>query len=130
MSDVFKICALCILSLVLLVILRQANEKMSLMLKLCITVILFATCVAFMLPVITYINDLFNKSNVSKYASLLIKALCISIVSHICASVCRDAGEGSIAYFAELVGRIQIIIMSLPLIDEILSVAYGLLEFV
>ena len=100
------------------------------MLKLCITVILFGACIAWLLPLMTYINNLFENSQLSKYASLLIKALCISMISHICASVCRDAGESSIAYFAELAGRIQIIIMALPIIDEILGVAYSLLEFV
>lgn len=129
MSDVFRICALCILSLVLLVILKGANDKMALMLKLCITVTLFVGCISWLFPVMTYINDLFDKSLVSKYARVLIKALAISLVSHICATVCRDSGEGSIAYFAELVGRIQILIMALPLIDEILGIAKSLLEF-
>lgn len=129
MSDILKICALCILSIVLLVILREVNAKMSLMLKLCITVMLFALCVSWLFPIITYVNDLLDKGNISHYASLLIKCLCISLVSNICATVCRDAGEGSVGYFAELFGRIQIIILSLPIVDEILNVALGLLEF-
>ena len=130
MSDIFKICAMCIISLVLLVMLKGVNDRMSLMLKLCITVVLFAACIWRILPVVTYVNDLFDKSQVSEYASVLIKALAISLVSHICATVCRDAGEGSIAYFAELAGRVQMLILAIPIIDEILGIAYGLLEFV
>ena len=59
---------------------------------------------------------------------VLLKALGVSILAHVTATVCRDAGEGSMAYYVELGAKIEILILSLPLLGEMLSLAMELLE--
>lgn len=103
---------------------------MGIVLKIAVSITLMGASVAALAPIITYISHIFDKSGIGKYGEILIKALCISLVSGVCAAVCRDAGEEGIAGFSLMFGRIQIIILALPLIEEILDGAIKLLELI
>ena len=130
MSDLFKFFGLCISSAILLVILKRSQSEMSVMLKVTVSIALMGACALWISPIITYVSAIFESTNIGKYGEILIKALCISLISGVCAMICRDAGEEGISQFALLAGRIQIVIISLPVIDEILEISVKLLEFV
>ena len=89
-------------------------------------------CVASMSPIVEYIAEIGEGFGVgeslSRAVEVLLKALGISILAHLTANVCRDAGEGSIAYYVELGAKIEILILSLPLLSELLDLARELLE--
>ena len=130
MSDVLKISGICLICAILLVIMRRAHSEMGIVLKIAISITLMGASVAAITPIISYVSRIFDKSGIGKYGEILIKALCISLISGVCAAVCRDAGEEGISGFALMFGRIQIIILALPLIEEILDGAIKLLEFI
>lgn len=130
MAESLKICATCIICLVLALILKVSSKDMGSVFKICVTVLLAGICISSLSDIVSYITHTLSRSDTSQYAELIIKAMCISVMTHVCALMCRDAGEDSIAYFAELYGGIQIMILSLPVIDDIFSVAQELLEFV
>ena len=60
--------------------------------------------------------------------SVMIKALGIALIGRICADVCKECGENGLAQGVELVAGIVIFSLSLPILSEILSFAYGLLQ--
>lgn len=130
MKESLKICATCIICLVLAIILKVASKDMAILFKICAAVLLAGICISSLSDIVGYITHTLSDSGISEYAELIIKAMCISVMTHVCAIMCKDAGEESIAYFAELYGGIQIMILALPVIDDIFSVARELLEFV
>ena len=131
MSELFlKICGASILCAMLILIIRQSKQEMSIPLRAVCVVVLTVGVLAAISPVIEFLTSLLQISAVSSYAQPLLKALAVAYLTHICASVCRDCGENSIANFAELGGKIEILLISLPLIKDILEQARKLLEMI
>ena len=133
MSDaLLKIFGLAIVGALLAVVLRRWNGDMALTFKIGAAIVLCIGAVTLMSPIIDTVRELSESVEISDAlggaADVLVKVLCVALLSHVCATVCRDCGETSIAYYAELCGKIEIIILSLPLFFEILNTARQLLE--
>lgn len=134
MSDtVFKLFGGAILCVLLLVVLRRESPDSAISLRMVAGVLLAVACVNAMTPVIVYVNELASgllPDNLSGAVETLLKVLGVSLLTHISATVCRDSGEGSIASYVELGGKIEIMLLSLPLIKEIVGTALGLIDAV
>jgi stage III sporulation protein AD len=85
-----------------------------------------------MTPIIEYVGEIGESfgadESLSMAIEVLLKALGVSILAHVTANICRDAGESSIAYYVELGAKIEILILSLPLLVDVISLAAELLE--
>ena len=79
-------------------------------------------------PIISYVEGLIQSTSAAGYAPILFKALGIAILTQRCSEICRECGEGGIATGVELVGKLEILLLCLPLINEILTLARELME--
>ena len=79
-------------------------------------------------PAITYLTRLGENAGVGGYLETLLKALGIAILTQYAAEICRECGENGAASGVELTGKIEILLLCLPLIDEILAMANRLLS--
>ncbi len=75
---------------------------------------------------ISYINGLAERTGISEYISLVLKALAIGYGVGLTADLCRDMGETRIASGLELLGRAEIILIALPSLAEIIELAMDL----
>ena len=66
-------------------------------------------------------------TELSEYVIVLQKALGIGYITTITATVCRDANESSLALAMEFAGKVQILLLALPLVSSLLETAKGLL---
>ena len=129
---VTKLFGIAVITVFATIILKRTSPDISVILKILCGVILAALCVLRLEPIMEFvrevsaITELSDKSISSVY--VLIKVLCVAILTHICATVCRDCGESSIAYYAELGGKIEILILAIPLLREILDMAITLVK--
>ncbi len=55
------------------------------------------------------------------------KTVGLAVVTKLAASLCRDAGEGSVAAFVELAGSAAAVVVALPLLDMVLKLVEDLL---
>ncbi len=55
------------------------------------------------------------------------KTVGISIITRLSASLCREAGEESIAVFVEMAGSVAAVVIALPLLDLVLQLVTELL---
>ena len=62
------------------------------------------------------------------YAAVLFKAVGICLLTQLAGDVCRDSGESSIASKIELAGRAAILLIAMPLIQEVLAWAWELMN--
>ena len=127
-----KLFGTAIIAVMLLVVLRRESTDIALTAKMCAGVILAVTCIASMSPIVEYIGEIGESlgadGTLGSAVEVLLKALGVSVLAHITANVCRDAGEGSIAYYVELGAKIEILLLSMPLLRELLGLAASLLE--
>ena len=132
MSDwLLKLFGGIILVLCLVVLLKRYNSDLSVLLKSVAGLLAIGTCLLMLSPVLSLISELSNNylgQGVYPYVSLLLRALAVAFLTHVCANICRDFGENSLASYVELGGKIEILILSIPQIREILSLVEKMLE--
>lgn len=93
------------------------------------TTVLFGTLlIASAQPLLSLINTLAGESGTLKYVETILKGLGIVILTQISADICRDSGEGTLAGHIETVGKLELLLLCIPLIGEILATAERLLE--
>ena len=54
---------------------------------------------------------------------ILAKAMGIAYMTQISSELCRECGENNIAFGIESAGKIEIIILSLPLINQVIELS-------
>ena len=66
-------------------------------------------------------------TGLSEYVIVLQKALGIGYITTISANICKDANESTLASTLEFAGKVQLLLLSLPLVSSLLETARGLL---
>lgn len=127
--DVSKVLMIAVLGCVFSVLLNQNRPEFSLVVKLasvvCIIAVVLSPIAEISEDVIDFAYDLkINK----EYILLLIKALFIAVACHIVSSICADTGNRAIASAVELVGRISIILLALPMLKALSQIARELIK--
>ena len=126
--EIFKILAICIITAVLAVVLKQQKGEYALMAALAGGTVVTLYILKGVLAQIEYINTkLLNNGINTEYFGVALKALGIGYVTGFIADICRDSGQASLASKAELAGKCAIFIISLPLIGAVLDTALSFL---
>lgn len=107
----------------LILVIKQGREEFSPLVSLAVCAALFSVAITLFYPVIDYIREITSDSLLEPYAGTLLKALGVGLITQTTAEVCRDSGETAVAGKVELLGKAEIMLLSLPLLRELLSVA-------
>jgi len=79
--------------------------------------------------VVEQIRGMLNLSSMpAEYAGVLFKALGVCLLTQIACDTCKDAGESAIAAKVEMAGRVLVLLISLPLFQQVLSIVYSLIN--
>lgn len=81
------------------------------------------------IPIIDFVNYLAKQYSI-EYISVLWKGLAISLVSVTASDLCRNAGENAIADKVELLGKCEILVLSLPLLKKLIEFASSVYDSV
>ena len=126
--DLLKFCMLAVTGVAAAVIIKQWKSDFLLLLRLAITLVFGIGAMSAAAPLFQYLQSLCEQIGAELYARVLIKALGIAVLTECCASVCRECGENGAAGGVELTGKINILLLCVPLIQEILSTASELMQ--
>lgn len=124
-----KLAGFIIISLLLIIFLKEAKREFAMVLTLGCAIVLFAAVAD---DFINILHSVYNLSsglkNINAYISLMIKILGISLVAQFVVDLCRDAGENALASQTEIASKIIILIMTMPLFETVLNIVTGLLK--
>lgn len=119
--------ALTIVFVMLLIVIRTVKGELAIPLSLCISVLLTGLSLAICAPIIDYLNSLVEHSS-KNYLTVLLKSVGISLVVSTASDICRDCGENAVAAKVELLGKCEILLLSLPLLKEITTLITDVLQ--
>lgn len=125
--DGFKVGTVAFLALIGIVLVRQWKPEWGLLLRVAAAVVLFGMVVQSVSYVAEEIRALCGQALPEGAISLLFKSLGIAFLSGAGAAVCRDCGENGLAGWVEMAGKVEILVLSLPLMREVLTEATELL---
>ncbi len=124
-----RIGGLALVGLVALLVLRQYKPEWAVFIRMAVTVVSLGIILSMAGTVISYVTTLTEGTGALDGAtwSLLLKALGIAFLTETAASICRDSGEASLAGWVEMAGKLEILLLSFPLIRTVLDTVAALL---
>lgn len=124
-----KIAGFVLISLLLILILKETKREFSIILAAACGIILFVTVADDLYDIATKIYDLSTQAdNINTYISLMMRILGISLIAQFVADLCRDSGENALASQTETASKVLILIMTLPLFETVINIVTGLLK--
>lgn len=119
---IFKVALIGIAGAVLTMITKQFKPEYS-------TLVLFAVCLFLISYLTNGLHEVLNFVQVlqkkvpvsSTYIKILFKLLAIAYVCQIASDLCEDLGYRSISFQIETVGKVSILLLSIPIVQSLLE---------
>lgn len=126
--DIIKIIGIGLISLIIIIILKQYRPEFTIYVSIIAGVLIIALSMDKLAGIINILTTLSNKSGInSEYLGILLKITGIAILTEFAVSICNDTGESAIATKIDLGGKIIIISISIPIIVALLELIVKIL---
>ena len=125
--NIYSLCGFGLCAVSIAVILKQMGSSFHPMVAAAAGTVMLAYIAIQIIPVLEYVKTLSYQSGMSAYFTVAVKALGIALVCQLASEICRDCGESSVGGRIELAGKAAIIIISLPVLKNLVSFARELL---
>ncbi len=128
--DAVKVGGLALVGLTALVLLRQWKPEWAVFLRLAVTVVSLGVILTLLVGSLSYLRELTAGlgGDPTGMWEILLKALGIAFLTETAAAICRDSGEGGLAGWVEMAGKLELLLLSFPLIRTVLDTAAALLS--
>ncbi len=128
MDEVIKIVGIGLIALILIIIIKQYRPEFAIYISIISGIIIFFCAIDKLTNIIDLLKQICNQSGVNKkYLDILIKMTGIAFLAEFAISICKDAGESSLANKVELGSKAIVISMSIPIIHNLLEIILNLM---
>ncbi len=127
MMTLIKICMLAVMGIAVTMVVKQWKADFLPLVRLGFLLLFGTLILSAATPLITYIRSLNESNELSDLTEVLFKALGIAILTQFASQICRECGESSIASGIELTGTVELLLLTVPFIDKILTMVRELL---
>lgn len=120
--DIFKIGIIGIISVILAIAIKNQSQQISILISISTGILIFLMIIPYLENLIESISNIIQKLDISiGYIGIILKIIGIAYISEFCTQICQDAGENAIASKIELSGKVIIMIISIPVVTELLD---------
>lgn len=123
-----KICMVALLILTSSTVIREWKSNFLSLIRIGAILLFGGLLIASVQPLLSLITNLGTNADSLQYIETILKGLGIVILTQIVSDICRDSGESTLAGYIETVGKLELLLLCIPLIEEILATAQKLLE--
>ena len=110
-------------------LLKQYKPEYAMMISLAAAGLLFLWILGEIIPVFSTLRSLMERTSFSSEAlRVLMKCLGVCYLCEIGSQACREAGQASIASKIELAGKAAVLLLCLPMFEELLDIALTLIN--
>ncbi len=111
------------------VLLRQYKPEYAMVVSLAAAGLIFGLLVADLIPAFSMMRGLMDRVGFSgEYVRILIKCLGICFLCDLAGQICREAGQGAISAKIDLAGKTAVLLLTLPMFEQLLEIALSLIE--
>lgn len=124
-----KACLFGICGVLLAMQFKNGKSEYGIVLVLAVSIVLGFLCISGLSPVLSVVRQMEALMGVEHgYLEIFMKIIGISYVAEFACTLCKDAGYGTLASQIEMLGRITILSMSVPVLLSLLSVLEEILS--
>ena len=106
---------------------KQTRPELVLPTSLAVGAIMLWVVLGELSPAVAQLQGWLEQTGAGEYAGMLLKSLGICYLAQLAADSCRDAGQSAIASKIILGARVAVLLLALPLFEEILTLCLGLM---
>lgn len=121
--EIIRYCGVALVGVSSILVLRQSKSDWLPYLRVALSLVLFFLTFSAAQPLFQSIQSLTGSEFFGESVKILLRGLCIGIITDTAASVCRDCGEESAASGLEFAGKVEILLLCLPLISQLLTLS-------
>lgn len=122
-----QIIATGLLGTLLAIILRKENPEICMLVSLMTGIFILFRVLSPLGELLGVLQETAKKAGVTDgYFIVILKVIAIAYLSQMGAQLCLDAGEGAVAAKIELAGKILIMVVSAPVLLQLLDTVMGL----
>lgn len=126
--DMLAIVGLAIVSTAICILIKQYKPEYAMLVSLACGLVIFSMIIVSLVPAFEAMTRLMQKASINnEYTKAIIKTLGICYVTQLASDSCNDAGQTAIASKVELCGKVFIVIISLPLFENLVDIAFKLI---
>ena len=126
--DLFKILAIALLTCIATLIVRQVKPDFATLVAISGGVVILLFLIDYLEQILGAFNGLIEKTNLSpSLFSTILKIIGIGYLTEFTANICSDSGISSLASKVELAGKVIILFIALPIINNLIDIIMGIL---
>lgn len=126
--EISSLLALCVLAAMLCLILSGYKPEYSMAVAIISGCVILLSLLGSVVPVIKELQGLAERAGTENGSfKIAFKALGICYITQLAADTCRDFGQSALASKAELAGKCAVLLLSVPLVENITEIALQLI---
>ena len=127
---IFKIIGIGVTGALLSLLLKQYKPEHAIAHPILVAALIITMCAPYLKSVLSMFEDIANGAGIElSHMRIVIKITGIAYICQFAADICKDAGENAIAGKIELGGKIIIIALSAPVINNLLELVSNIINF-
>lgn len=124
-----KTIALCLASLLLLILLKQSRAEYAFLLKIAVLLLILLSLYGGISTAANSFSALWQAVGTDNaLLKVMLKALGLALTAQIASDLCKDSGENALSSAVELTGKLGIVLMAMPLATELVEICLGWLQ--
>lgn len=126
--EIVKIMGVAIIGAVSALILKEHKPQLAIVVGIATAAVLFLMVLSQVEYVLNVVTLTATGLDINiEYIAAIFKMIGISYLSQFGSEICRDAGQNAIAAKVELAGKIMIVVLSVPVLIELMNLLVSLL---
>lgn len=122
------ICGMAVACVLCAACIKTWKPELATVLRLAFCV-LFGTLTVQALRPLTAQLTAWLEGTAADYSAILLRAIGVAWLTHLTAELCRDCGESTLAGGVETLGKLEILALSLPLVETLLGTVKEILRW-
>ena len=124
--DLIRLAFFCVVILLPLALLKKYSAEQAILLTIAVAVLIGIRFVSVIAPFLTTLEQLLSRAGFDReYIDILFRTVAASLVTHLCADLCRDGGSQTLATLAESAGTVAVILIAMPLLKAVTDLLLG-----
>ena len=117
--EMLKLTGLCAVCLVPILLLKKSAPEQAFLLTAAVLGAALFRCAQTLSPVLARIQVLMKDAGISaESCGILLRVTILTVISRLCAELCRDGGSHALGALAELAGTVGALAVSMPLLEK------------
>ncbi|MGN0466693.1 MAG: SpoIIIAC/SpoIIIAD family protein [Lachnospiraceae bacterium] len=128
-TDIIHIALIGVVGSLLALKLKTYKPEFGIILSVALCLLFLFYAVEKLTVITSFLNSIQNLMDVNPiYVAVLLKLIGIAYVCEFSSNLCKDAGYQSIATQVEIIGKLTILVVSMPIINTLLETIYKFLK--